>query len=128
MSLYTDIERSKIAVSGNFKEGIRAEFNFPANLDLFKGHFSDNPILPGIAQIELVKITLETVLGRKLFIRKVKKTKFSRPIKPETHVLVDIDILAPKDGEKGLIPAKATVLTGNVTVGKINLLLAEQTT
>lgn len=124
MSLYTDIECSKIAISGNLKEGVRAEFNFPANLDLFKGHFPNNPILPGIAQIELVKITLEAVLGRKLFIRKVKKAKFSRPIKPETRVLVNIDFPASKDREEGLISAKATVHTENATAGKINILLA----
>lgn len=124
MGLYTDIERSKIAVSGNLKEGIRAEFNFPAHLELFQGHFPGNPILPGIAQIELVKFTLEDMLARKLFIREVKKTKFSRPIEPETRVIVDVDISAPKDGEDGLIPAMATVRTENAIAGKITLLLA----
>ena len=124
MSLYTDIERSKIAVSGNPKEGIRAEFNFPAHLELFQGHFPGNPILPGIAQIELVKLTLEAMLAGKLFIREVKKTKFLRPIEPETLVIVDVDIFAPKDWEEGLIQARASIRTENAMACKITLLLA----
>ena len=125
MSLYRDIEHSKIAISGNLKEGIRAKFNFSANLELFKGHFPSNPILPGIAQIEMVKFTLETIIAKKLFICEVKKTKFSHPIEPEILVLVSITIPDPKDGEERRIPVQATVRTENALAGKINLFITE---
>lgn len=123
MSLYTDIEHALISVSGSPGEGIRAEFNFPAGLELFKGHFPGTPILPGIAQIELVKFTLEAVFKRPLAIRSVKKTKFSSLIEPDAPVIVEIHLPAPKEGEAGLISARAKIRTRDRAAGLINLVL-----
>lgn len=126
MSLYTDIERSKISVAGSRTDGISGEFNFPGDLELFKGHFPEKSILPGIAQIEMVKFCLETILDEKLFIQSIKKTKFSHFIEPDTPVSVHITLLSETlDGEgKIQISARAVLNTSNVTAGKINLVLS----
>lgn len=126
MSLYTDIERSKLFVVGSLTDGISGEFNFPGDLELFKGHFPEKSILPGIAQIELVKFCLETILDEKLFIQSIKKTKFSHFIEPDTPVSIHITLLSETLGGEGKIQisARAVLSTSNVTAGKINLVLS----
>ena len=125
MSLYTDIQQSKTLVSGNRDKGIHAEFNFPGTLELFKGHFPEKPILPGIAQIEMVRCSLETILKTKLAIQSIKKTKFSHLIEPDTPVLIHITLLPQgmDDGDLCQISAKATLSTSGSAAGKINLTL-----
>ena len=129
MSLYTDIQQSKTFVSGSWA-GIRAEFNFPGTLELFKGHFPGKPILPGIAQIEMVRFSLETILEKKLAIQSIKKTKFSHLIEPDTPVLIHITLLPQgmDDVNQGQISVKATLSTSGSTAGIINVTLTDQGT
>lgn len=126
MSLYTDIQRSKIFITGSLTEGISGEFNFPGELEVFKGHFPEKPILPGIAQIEMMKFCMETILDKKLFIQSIKKTKFSYFIEPDTPVSIHITLLSETlEGEGSVkISARAILNTSNVTAGKINLVFS----
>jgi len=125
MSLYTDIQQSRISISGNLDNGINAEFNFPDSLELFSGHFPGKPILPGIVQIEMVKFTLESICERKLIIRSVKKTKFSHLIEPDTPVLIQITRLSARDGgDQDIVSVRATLNTPEALAGRINLVLA----
>jgi 3-hydroxyacyl-[acyl-carrier-protein] dehydratase len=126
MSLYTDIQRSKIFIAGSLTKGISGKFNFPGDLEVFKGHFPEKPILPGIAQIEMVKFCLETTLDKKLFIQSIKKTKFSHFIEPDTPVSIHITFLPDTlEGEGEIqISAKATLNASNITVSKINLVFS----
>ncbi|MDY0222231.1 MAG: hypothetical protein RBR67_13925 [Desulfobacterium sp.] len=123
MSLYTDIQRSKISVAGSRTGGISGEFNFPGDLELFKGHFPEKSILPGIVQIEMVKFCLETILDKKLFIQSIKKTKFSHFIEPNTPVAVHITLSSETLNVEGKIRilARAVLNTPNATAGKTNL-------
>lgn len=126
MSIYTDIQRSKIFVTGSLAHGISGEFNFPGDLKVFKGHFPEKPILPGIAQIEMVKFCLETILDKKLFIQSIKKTKFSHFIEPDRPISIHITLFSETlEGEgKIQITARATLNTSNITAGKINLVFS----
>ena len=127
MSLYTDIQRSKIFVAGSRTDGISGEFNFPGDLELFKGHFPEKSILPGVAQIEMVKFCLETILAKKLFIQSIKKTKFSHFIEPDAPVFIHITLLSETLDGEGKIQtlARAIFKTSNVTAGKINLVFSD---
>lgn len=126
MSLNSDIRQSNVSVSGTLEDGIRAEFNFSGNLELFKGHFPGRPILPGIVQIEMVKLSIEAILGKKLSLHSVTHVKFSRLIEPDTPVSVDIDItLCAADADQHpLIEARAQVCVKGTSAGKLNFVLA----
>jgi 3-hydroxyacyl-[acyl-carrier-protein] dehydratase len=63
-------------------QSIRGEFCFDLEWELFKGHFPDRPILPGVVEIELVRFLAETLQGRSLDIAAVPKAKFLKPLGP----------------------------------------------
>ena len=92
MSLYTDLKNSEISIVKKNNQKIHAIFQFKKELDFFKGHFPENPILPGIFQIELVKYALEKSFDIRLHIKSVKKTKFSSLISAEDSIMLDITI------------------------------------
>ncbi len=122
MSLYTDIKNSEISVIKKNSQKIHAVFQFKKELDLFKGHFPENPILPGIFQIEMVKYALEKSFDNSLNIKSVKKTKFSNLIHAEESITLDITI---NHEENSLFNAKAILRVGDTIAGKINLVLTE---
>ena len=126
MTLYTDIQKSNLEISKTRNGEIRGEFNFSGDLELFKGHFPKKSILPGIAQIEMVKFTLEAVLEKKLTIQSITKTKFSHLIEPDTPVYVRIT-LQPSDqnnSEPCLISARAVIKASCFPAGRVNLVLS----
>jgi 3-hydroxyacyl-[acyl-carrier-protein] dehydratase len=115
MSLYDDLKIAELSVSKKNDQQVSAVFLFKKNLDVFKGHFPDNPILPGIFQIEMVKYALERAWGTRLSIQSVKKTKFSSIIQPDTEVCLAIniiDITIKQEQEIGPFTVKAILRTG----------------
>lgn len=127
MGLYSDIRSASVSVSGSPEAGILALFNFPGTLALFRGHFPGNPILPGIAQVEMVRIALETAVERSLTVRAVNKTKFSHLIEPDSPVTVSITVLSSGQDDSGTMTwtVRASVRTGDTAAGRITLELAE---
>ncbi|GEM_PF-925899 len=126
MGLYTDIRQSLVSVSKNPDKSICGEFNFASDLEMFRGHFPGNPILPGIAQIEMVKCLVEMVLEKKLTLREIQKTKFSHMIQPETPVSVTITLPPPMEAPRKNpdIQVKAGVRIPGSPAGKINMTLS----
>lgn len=123
MSLYKDLKDSEISILKKNNQHINAVFRFKKGLDLFKGHFPGNPILPGIFQIEMVKYSLEKSFDICLSIKSVKKTKFSSLIHPEKTVCLDITVNKEVDN---LLNVKAILRVDDTIAGKINMILTEK--
>jgi 3-hydroxymyristoyl/3-hydroxydecanoyl-(acyl carrier protein) dehydratase len=58
------------------------EFSFSADDPTFAGHFPNRPILPGIFQLEIVRMAVEWVLHRSVSVQEIAKAKFQRPVLP----------------------------------------------
>ncbi len=56
----------------------------------FSGHFPDNPILPGIAQLGIVSDLLKKTAAQQLKIDSVRQVRFKQTIKPDTRILIKI--------------------------------------
>ncbi|MFN8155059.1 MAG: 3-hydroxyacyl-ACP dehydratase [Bacteroidia bacterium] len=69
---------------------------------IFKGHFPDNPILPGVCMMHIVKEALEQEFNTKLRVRKADQLKFLRIIDPrETPDLkLQVKSVKEEDGYK----------------------------
>lgn len=118
-----DIRRSCRSISGDSRKSILAEFIFSDALEMFRGHFPEAPILPGIAQIEMVTFVLETAWEGSLSVRSVKKTKFSRQITPNTPVCLKITIMdRDKSGRQDVTTVRAAVSVQGAAAGKLNLI------
>ncbi len=58
------------------------EFSFSAEEPVFAGHFPGRPILPGVFQLEIVRLAAEWILNVPLSVQEIAKAKFQRPILP----------------------------------------------
>ena len=63
---------------------------------IFAGHFPNNPVMPGVCMIQIIKELTEKVLGAKLFMSKATNVKFMALINPETNPEQVIDIQIEK--------------------------------
>ncbi|HKK90890.1 MAG TPA: hypothetical protein VJ936_05795 [Desulfobacteraceae bacterium] len=119
MNLYQELARSLISVSSQTEETIHAVFCFDKDLAMFKGHFPNDPILPGILQFEMVKLALEKALDTFFSIGSINKSKFSGPIHPGETVEITIHV----NQEQERLKARAVLKTEKTTAGKINLIV-----
>jgi 3-hydroxyacyl-[acyl-carrier-protein] dehydratase len=80
----------------NADDSTTLEFRFGADDPVFGGHFPGRPILPGVFQLELVRVTAELVMKCTLAVREIRKAKFQRPILPGETVRLALK-LSEKD-------------------------------
>jgi len=59
---------------------------------VFKGHFPDNPVLPGVCMVQLVRESLETILNNKLQFTQSKNIKFVNIVNPEKENNLRLDL------------------------------------
>ena len=60
---------------------------------VFKGHFPDKPILPGVLIVAHLKATVSEYLGIPLRLLQVKKQKFVAPVIPDTELTIVVSRL-----------------------------------
>lgn len=82
---------------------------FNAGHDIFKGHFPQQPVVPGVCMMQIVKELLEQQTGHKLVLRQAPQVKFLQLIipgvEPEATVtwqeesgLLSVNSVFKKDG------------------------------
>lgn len=64
---------------------VLASISINKHHDIFKGHFPDNPVMPGVCMIQIIKELTEKALGKKLFMKKSTNIKFMALINPEVN-------------------------------------------
>jgi len=70
-------------------EAIHYRLEIPVDSALMDGHFPGDPILPGVAQVQICTEALSTSLGRTVHWKEVELVRFRRPIRPgNTYELV----------------------------------------
>jgi len=111
------------------------EFNFTDNQlkaiielnpehDVFKGHFPNNPVTPGVCMLQILKELAEQATNTNLFIKECSNVKFMALINPEINAVLAISIDINKVEENFKIKASASF---NETVAlKVNALLTQQ--
>ena len=87
--------------------GLVAEFEFPAGSLVFAGHFPGNPVLPGICQMEAVRIILERSLERRCHLQQFSSAKFFKAVVPGETAVFTVSI-TPQTGECISVTAKVS--------------------
>jgi len=59
---------------------------------VFLGHFPDNPVMPGVCMIQIIKELTEGLVGKSLFMEKCSNVKFTALINPQVNDLLTLDI------------------------------------
>ena len=70
-------------VTRSDKNEIEAEIQVPPESPWFSGHFPGDPILPGVAQIGMVKDVIQQARGQDLSISSVRRVRFKQIIRPD---------------------------------------------
>ena len=96
------------------------EFNFSATDPVFAGHFPNRPILPGIFQLEIVRMAAEWVQNRPLKVNEIAKAKFQRPILPGETLKLNLKLFPGED----MISARANFICGGQPAGEAFLKLS----
>jgi 3-hydroxyacyl-[acyl-carrier-protein] dehydratase len=59
---------------------------------IFKGHFPNLPIVPGVCMVQIVKEIVEMHLGKKLFLESAGTIKFLAMLNPEAQQRVNVEV------------------------------------
>lgn len=62
------------------------------NHDIFKGHFEQMPIMPGVCQTQLIKELLQQELGKNLTLTVGNNIKFTGMIIPTQHPTFNVEL------------------------------------
>jgi len=95
---YYRIDRQVAENDGAFLFSITLLAEFHA----YAGHFPDNPVAPGVCNIQLIKECAEQLVGKRLFLAFIAKCRFSAVLipKPSPHVQLRMRLM---DGTRNVI-------------------------
>jgi 3-hydroxyacyl-[acyl-carrier-protein] dehydratase len=87
--------------------------------DVFKGHFPDNPIMPGVCMIQIIKELSETITKSNLLMQTLSNVKFMALINPEVtpELRLELDITTTEDG---LVKVKNTTYFNETVALKLS--------
>jgi 3-hydroxyacyl-[acyl-carrier-protein] dehydratase len=114
---YTVIHRSGTEEE-LFQTGIPEErYRFTLELNpvhpVYEGHFSGNPVVPGVCQIQMISELLSVIKGSALRLMNADNVKFLSLMVPDKNRIIDADIRV-RTAENGDISANATLQEGEV--------------
>jgi 3-hydroxymyristoyl/3-hydroxydecanoyl-(acyl carrier protein) dehydratase len=97
---------------------ISAELRIPPESQWFSGHFPGQPILPGIAQLALVRDTVSQACGRSVAVSEFSRIKFKKMITPGKFLRI---MAIPKKGPGDayifrILIEDEVVCSGNLTL------------
>ena len=92
--------------------------------EIFKAHFPDNSVTPGVCQVGIVEELAEKICGFKLFLKEVKLLKYTDILHPsKEEVEVRFDRL--EEQEEGVI-AKGLVMSDGRVFTKFSLIFGKE--
>lgn len=91
-------------------EGDTTRFNVTLNKDceIYKGHFPEMPVAPGVCNIQMIKECIEQLTGKRLLLEYIVQCKLSTLITPLQHSGLQICIQLSEQNDSE-VKAKATI-------------------
>ncbi len=86
--------------------------------EIFKGHFPDLPVVPGVCMMQIIKELLEEQLQNKLQLKSAANIKFLSLINPFENAEVDVEISYSKAEDESYV-ANGVISANNVPYFKI---------
>jgi len=114
-----------------YGDSIVAKFYISEDMDIFRGHFPDNPVFPGVYTIEcmaqtscILILSLEEYHGKLPLFLGVEKVSFKKMIKPGDELIIKSGI-KKHNAEKAVISFASEVFveTELAAIGEVVLAL-----
>lgn len=93
--------RSKSLIDDSETYSLEIEIN--KDHPIFDGHFPDNPVMPGVCMMQIIKEITEGIVGAKLFMEKCSNVKFMAIINPKINSLLHVEIRVIHENSKVLV-------------------------
>ena len=74
------------------ENSLSMEFFVPDTSPYFDGHFPEFPILPAVAQVELILRFASRYFGTGTVVSEIRRIKFSNLVRPFTPLLLSLEI------------------------------------
>jgi 3-hydroxyacyl-[acyl-carrier-protein] dehydratase len=71
---------------------ITAQISFDINHPIFKGHFPDMPIVPGVCQTQMLGEVLSKALGKEVQLKSAASIKFLSVVEPTKNKQLNLTI------------------------------------
>ena len=71
-----------------------ARLSVSSDSSYYHDHFPSFRLLPAVAEIDIVVLTAERILGKEIKVSSVTKTKFTKPIVPDSDLELLLDFNA----------------------------------
>jgi 3-hydroxyacyl-[acyl-carrier-protein] dehydratase len=85
---------------------VLANIKLNAAHDIFKGHFEQMPIVPGVCQTQIIKELLQEEVKQNLVLTKGDNIKFTGMIIPGDHPVVCVELSYKKEENNYMVEAK----------------------
>lgn len=85
---------------------IKASITLNADHDVYKGHFPQMPVVPGVCQMQIIKELLEQTTTTKTIMVSGDNIKFTGMILPDKHPTVHVEINYSKNETGFVVDAK----------------------
>lgn len=72
------------------EDQIKTQLQLNPEHPIFKGHFPENPIVPGVCFIQIIKEILQDFYAATILIAKITNLKFLFPVDPREHREIEI--------------------------------------
>ena len=102
---------------------LKAVIELNAEHDVFKGHFPNNPVVPGVCMLQILKELAEKATETKLYIKECSNVKFMALINPEVHS--ELKIVIDMNAIDGGFKLKASAQYEETTALKVSALLTK---
>lgn len=99
-TFYTVAEKN---VSEN---SIKATVTINPSHAIFKGHFPQMPVVPGVCQVQIIKDILEETVNSNLLMSNGDNIKFTGMLLPDKHPLVHLEMNYTKQDDLFIVDAK----------------------
>ncbi len=93
--------------------------------DIYKGHFPQMPVTPGVCQVQMLKEIMELELGRSYLMESAKDIKFINMINPNEVSNLQLDIEYKNIHDK-TIQVSAVILKNEIKYFKIRAKFCEK--
>lgn len=91
---------------------------------IFKAHFPENPVTPGVCQVGIIGEIAGKISGGSLALREVKTLKYTDILRPESS---DVEVIFDKLEEAGgEVAAKGTVVSNGKVFTKFSLIFGKE--
>lgn len=91
------------------REEYTARIALNAKHAIFKGHFPNNPVMPGVCMMQVIKELVEKVTEEKLFMQQISNVKFLSLINPEKSDELVVNFQIQKNEDERVVKVKSNI-------------------